>query len=208
MTRSRRPLLLAALALVAPSALHAQQSLTEADEIALARSAGPPDISAHADVYVLRKDRFVRVVEGTNGFSCLVVREAADPDVLAPHCLDPLATETVLPAFDLEARLHADGLSADEIQDRVTDAFQRGDLALPSGPAYAYMLSSGQHLGQAGKWKPHFMMYVPYLTNEDVGGNPRTPQFPFVGPRENHPLSTLVIVMTEFVDPVTPDTSR
>jgi hypothetical protein len=72
------------------------------------------------------------------------------------------------------------------------------------------MLSSGQKLGPAGRWKPHFMIYMPYATDADVGGSRDTPWFPFVGPVVNHPHSTLVIVMTEFVSPddVTVPTTR
>ena len=37
-----------------------------------------------------------------------------------------------------------------------------------------YMLSSGQRLvaddgREVGAWKPHFMLYVPYLESEEVG---------------------------------------
>jgi hypothetical protein len=63
------------------------------------------------------------------------------------------------------------------------------------------MLSAGQRLGAAGNFKPHFMLYVPYVTNADIGGDPQRQEFPFVGPYENHPLSTVVIIMDEFVDP-------
>ena len=45
------------------------------------------------------------------------------------------------------------------------------------------------------------MLYVPYVTNADIGGDPARQEFPFVGPYENHPLSTVVVIMEEFVDP-------
>lgn len=187
----------------APQSLDAQNGdrLDRAEEVRLARSAGPPAVSAEASVYVLERDGFVQAIDGSNGFVCLVVRSPGDAATLAPHCLDPLAAKTVLPAFEMEARMAAEGADASQIRNAVVEAFESGELELPSGPAYAYMLSSGQHLGQAGKWKPHFMMYVPYLTNADVGGDPSRPQFPFVGPLEGHPLSALVVVTTEFVDP-------
>ena len=64
------------------------------------------------------------------------------------------------------------------------------------------MLSSGQRIGpNGGNFKPHFMLYIPYITNAEIGGDPTQPEFPFVGPFENHPLSTVVVVMEEFVDP-------
>jgi hypothetical protein len=130
------------------------------------------------------------------------VRAAADKSQLAPHCLNPQATESVLPAFLREAELQARGLAAEAIDAEMKRQWSTGELALPSGPAYAYMLSEGQHLGaNAGNFRPHFMLYVPYVTNAAIGGDPSQMQFPFVGPYENHPLSTVVVLMEEFVSP-------
>lgn len=194
-----------ALALAATSAASgaAQDAvpLTREAEVRLAMSAGPPSVAHDADVYVMGDRGFEQVVEGANGFACLVVRSAADPGLLAPHCLNPPAVETVLPAMLVEGELQARGLSAEEVDAAMRRGFDRGEIPLPAGPAYAYMLSKGQRLGPAGRWKPHFMLYVPYATNADIGGDPARPEFPFVGPVENHPHSTVVIVMDEFVDP-------
>lgn len=190
------------LACLTGDALSGQSvELTTNDEISLARSAGPPAVSRDADVYVMGKDGFEKAVDGTNGFVCIVAREAADASILAPHCLNDTAAQTVLPAMLLEGSLQAKGVPADMIRTRLDDAFASGELELPFGPAYAYMLSSGQRLGQAGSWKPHFMLYVPYATNANVGGDPSNPNFPFVGPREGGPLSTVVVVTPQFVDP-------
>jgi hypothetical protein len=109
--------------------------------------------------------------------------------------------ETVLPAKLEEGRLQMAGYTQVDVDRRLLDAFEAGSLDLPGGNAYAYMLSAGQQLGPAGKWKPHFMLYMPWATNEQVGGSPEETAFPFVGPVVNHPHSTMVIVMTEFVDP-------
>ena len=43
-------------------------------EIALARTAAPPSISAAADVLVLRRRGYESAVKGTNGFVCFVER--------------------------------------------------------------------------------------------------------------------------------------
>ena len=45
-----------------------------AAEIALARSAGPSSISAHAEVLVFTKQGYVVGVKGTNGWVCVVGR--------------------------------------------------------------------------------------------------------------------------------------
>ncbi len=190
-----------AVAAAAPASAQEYTKLSRTDEIRLAMSAGPLTVSKDADVYVLGRDGFERAIEGTNGFSCMVIRAAADPTIVAPHCFSPDATRSVLPGKLAEGRLQMRGLGPSEIDAELARAFEDGELPLPEGNAYAYMLSGGQHLGPAGRWRPHFMLYMPYATNEDVGGNPENPAFPFVGPVIGHAHSTMVIVMTEFVDP-------
>lgn len=171
-------------------------------ELRLAMSAGPLTVSSAADVYVMGSGGFERAIAGTNGWACLVVRAARNKAQLAPHCLNPDAAETVLPAFLREAEMQARGMDAEAIDAELERLFADGELQLPAGPAYAYMLSEGQRLGRdGGNFKPHFMLYLPYATNEAVGGDPERMQFPFVGPYEGHPLSTVVVVMTEFVSP-------
>lgn len=176
--------------------------LSRDEEMRLALSAGPLTVSQDADVYIMGRRGFERAVEGTNGWACIVVRSAASKIQLAPHCLNPDATRTVLPAFLVEGELQARGMDAEAIDTELRRQWANGELELPSGPAYAYMLSKGQRLGaQGGNFYPHFMLYMPYATNASIGGDPRQQQFPFVGPYENHPLSTVVIKMEAFVDP-------
>lgn len=176
--------------------------LTGQDELRLALSAGPLTVSQEADVYQMSAQGFERVITGSNGWSCIVVRAAGNKTQLAPHCLNPLATESVLPAFLREGELQARGMTATAIDAEMKRQWASGELPMPSGPAYAYMLSEGQRIGpNGGNFRPHFMLYVPYATNESIGGDPTQMQFPFVGPFENHPLSTVVILMEEFVSP-------
>ena len=176
--------------------------LTLDQELRLAMSAGPLTVSQEADVYRMTDQGFERAVEGTNGWACIVVRVAANKTNLAPHCLNPTAVETVLPAFLREGELQARGMSADHINAELKRQWANGELKLPEGPAYAYMMSEGQRLGpNAAKFRPHFMLYMPYVTNADIGGDPSNMALPFVGPVENHPLSTVVILMEEFVSP-------
>ena len=171
-------------------------------EMRLAISAGPLAVSQQADVWVMGPEGFERAIEGSNGWACIVVRSAGAPKSLAPHCLNPYAVGSVLPAFLLEGRLQAQGMGAEAILQEMNRQWETGQLPIPSGPAYAYMLSAGQRLGpNEVQFKPHFMLYVPYATNESIGGDPGRHEFPFVGPVEGAPLSTVVIVMDEFVDP-------
>jgi len=176
--------------------------LGEEEELRLAMSAGPLTVSQAADVYRMGEAGFELAIRGTNGWACIVVRAAVNRKQLAPHCLNPKAVETVLPAFLREGELQASGMTAEAIEAEMKRQWETGELALPSGPAYAYMLSEGQRLGaEGGNFRPHFMLYVPYATNASIGGDPSRMQFPFVGPYENHPLSTVVVLMEEFVSP-------
>src|SRR5947209_9318566 len=78
-----------------------------AAEIALARTAAPSDISGNASVMVLTPKGYVQAARGTNGFTCIVMRSFAaapgdpqfwNPHTSAPHCFNPPAARTVLPA--------------------------------------------------------------------------------------------------------------
>src|SRR5438045_1544380 len=78
------------------------------DEIALARTAAPPSISADADVLVLGKQGYETAVRGKNGFVCFVERswtagfddpEFWNPKIRAPNCFNPHAAHSVLPEY-------------------------------------------------------------------------------------------------------------
>lgn len=150
--------------------------LPEDEEIALAMSAAPPEISATADVYALRVDGPVKVRSGTNGCSCMVARDLHEGSRY-PICFDREATRTVLHRELMELRLRAKGLSEDDVQRAVVEAYQRGELKTPTQPAMAYMMSSKQVLfaspyadgRRVGAWSPHVMIYMPGATAEQFG---------------------------------------
>ena len=82
--------------------------MTPEAEVALAKSAAPGEISAHATIKVLTPSGYKVTVEGDNGFVCTVLRgwagstatTASDRDLAydaklrAPHCFDPVASRT------------------------------------------------------------------------------------------------------------------
>ncbi|MDH3222597.1 MAG: hypothetical protein OEO23_02690 [Gemmatimonadota bacterium] len=196
--------MVAAAVLVPSEATLGQEypKLDRDDEIRLAMSAGPPTVSRNANIYIFGRDGFEKVIDGNNEWSCLVVRSAAGREQLAPMCLNPFATASVLPAYLEEGRLQRRGMDNEAIQAELLRQFESGKLPTAEGPAYTYMLSSGQRLGPGlTSFKPHFMLYMPGASNELIGGDPQNQAFPFVGPFENHPLATVVIIMDEFVDP-------
>src|SRR5260370_41763668 len=70
-------------------------TLPREERIKLAESAAPPEISANAIAYLLERSGYVKIREGTNGFSCLADRQT--PLNLEPTCFDAEGSATTLP---------------------------------------------------------------------------------------------------------------
>ena len=96
-------------------------------EIALAKSAAPPSISADATIMVLTPKGYETAVNGSNGFVCFVERawlgEFSNPifwnaAVRGPDCLNPPAARSVLPHDIERARWVLGGLSIPQMIER------------------------------------------------------------------------------------------
>lgn len=155
---------------------------SEADEIALARSAAPVSISSHAEVLVLGERGYVTAVKGTNGFVCLVVRawdneinsvEFWNPKLRGPECLNPPAVRSVLPRYLVRTEWALAGVSETEMQDRERAERSAGKLKAPEPGSMSYMMSKGGYLGDAaaGPWHPHVMFFVPRTEASLWGAN-------------------------------------
>jgi hypothetical protein len=139
-------------------------------EIALARSAAPPSISAGAEVMVLGPNGFTTAVKGTNGFLCLVERSwgaaTDDPDfwnpkVRSPICFNPAAARTFAPIFLMKTKLVMAGKSKTEIVAATASALDKKELPGLDPGAMCYMLSKQQYLNDRGmSWHPHLMFLV------------------------------------------------
>jgi hypothetical protein len=179
--------------------------LTEAQEIALARSAAPPEVSADATVLLLRDGRYVAATRGSSGVTCMVSRSL--PLSLEPICYDPEASRTILPMEIARVEMRLGGVPLDEVERRLESMIEVGELALPDRPAMAYMMSSSQVLyadadTRVGSWMPHIHLYVPHATAEDFGasaGRSAPPVWEVVDAGE--PTANLVIKVRDFVDP-------
>ena len=55
--------------------------------------------------------------------------------------------------------------------------------------------------GPIGPWKPHHMIYIPYMTNAQLGGNPPLGDFPFVGGADGGASATVIIPGRVGIDP-------
>jgi len=164
-------------------------------EAALARSAAPEKVSARATVKILTTSGYKVVAQGDNGFVCIVMRgwaaatstTAPDRDLVyyaklrAPICFDPVASRTVLPLQELQAKLGMEGKGPDQIAEAVQAAYAKGELPRME-VAFAYMFSADQDLGPGvGAWHPHMMVYTPYYENSMLGGNEMHSGLPVVG---------------------------
>ena len=98
-----------------------QYLMAEADEIALARSAGPESIARDAEVLVLGEHGYATAVHGSNGFVCLVERgwvapldnpDFWNPKLRGPLCLNAAAARTYLPITLMKTKLILEGKSA------------------------------------------------------------------------------------------------
>lgn len=178
------------------------------DEIALAKSAAPAEISDRATIEVLTSTGFRVVHTGENGFVCMVMRGFTgaptftpaplrnlvfDAKTRAPICFNPQAVKTVLPCYELRTRLGIAGKTPDEIAQAVQSAYANGTIPKRAPVSFAYMWSADQILGPSGHWHPHMMVYVPNYDNAMLGGNAFAGPLPVVGDDAGTPFAVLMI---------------
>jgi hypothetical protein len=173
-------------------------------EIALARSAAPAALSDSATIYVLTASGYEVAVQGSNGAACYVSRDW--PESVEPHCFDPEGAATVLPRAMRRVELLHQGRSPDEADREIARGLLAGTFRLPRRPVVSYMLSGAQALVSddgrpVGAWRPHVMIYYPYLTAADAGlTTPEDSPETFVVD-SGLPTASLVIVVPSFVQP-------
>ena len=143
------------------------------DEIALARSAAPPSISADAEVLVLGKRGYEVAVKGNNGFVCFVERSWAagfddaefwNPKLRAPNCFNPPAVRSVLPQYLKRTEWVLAGVSKPQMIDNARTAVADHSFTAPEPGSFSFMLSKQGYLSDqaGGPWLPHVMFFVPH----------------------------------------------
>jgi hypothetical protein len=150
-------------------------SLPREDRIKLAESAAPPEISGKATVYLLEPKGYVKVRDGSNGFSCFVDRQT--PWNSEPTCFDAEGTATTLPTRLLVEEERGKGKSEDEIKEEIDEGYKSGKFKAPGKPGIVYMESDSVFLfipstKQIVHGPPHLMFYAPYATDKDIGSPP------------------------------------
>lgn len=141
-------------------------------EIALAKSAGPERLAEEATLYVLERSGYVKVQEGSNGFTCIVTHSV--PGSQEPACYDAEASATYVAASRRKAELRAQGKSANEVKRIMEADYEAGRLRHPKRTGIIYMLSTENLVpdattSQVVPYPPHLMFYAPGLTNADLG---------------------------------------
>jgi len=185
-----------------------QYLMPRTDEVALARTAAPENISDRATIKILTKTGFEVAEQGDNGSVCMVMRGFSaptytpaqfrdlvyDPTVRAPICFTAPAVQEVMPYYELRTKLAFQGMKPDEIAEAVAVAYAKGELPKRDKVTFAYMWSAKQSLGPGiGHWHPHVMLFAPYYDNAMVGGNPFGSPFPQLSDDAGTPFSVVVI---------------
>ena len=184
-----------------------------AAEVALARTAAPADISANATVLVLTRNGYTEAARGTNGFTCVVMRSfAAAPDdpgfwntkISAPHCFNPPAAQTVLPAMLAQIDWALAGATPAELNAKISQAYAKKKFPMPAAGAMAYMLSPKQYLSDSDphSWMPHVMFYYDRsLKGSTFGaGGMTAPIIDASAGNPNGPMQVLYIPVTTWSD--------
>lgn len=188
-------------AAMAPIASYLMAS--EQQEIALARSAAPAAVAAHASVMVLEKQGYVTAVKGTNGFVCLVVRSWDNeldsksgvfwnPKFHAPFCLNAAGAQFELSIYLMRTRWVTAGASEKEMAEREKAAWAAGKLQEPKAGAMCYMMSRGGDLGDGSPWHSHVMFYLPPEQPSNWGAN--LTGVPVMGAASDHATMFFVLV--------------
>lgn len=156
-------------------------SLSPQEKISLAESAAPKEVSGNATIYSLERTGYVKVREGSNGFTCLVDRTT--PFSSEPVCFDAQGKETIVQVRLFVEQQRAKGKSEDEIESEVRAGYKNGRFKVPSKPGIVYMLSSHTYIlidNALVHARPHLMFYAPYAYNKDIGSPPEAINYPRV----------------------------
>ena len=182
----------------------ARQVLPPTDEIALARSAATATISSSSRVMILTDSGYIVGEKGSSTMTCVVNRSWKDS--VEPHCYDQEGAATVMQIELRRNFLRHRGRSETEISADIGAGMLSGKYRLPSRPALSYMMSPRQILygddGKlAGKWRPHVMIYYPYLTNQALGFREQPEMAVGMVSESGDPQSSIMLIMPKFAEP-------
>ncbi|MDR3715267.1 MAG: hypothetical protein P4L51_20875 [Puia sp.] len=148
-----------------------------------ALSALPPHLRNDATVYLLnpQKGYYVRR-QGSNGYICFIARtewEWSDyrNDLCTPISYDAEGARVIFPVYLAVAAMRASGkYTATQIKDSIIHGITAGVYKAPSKPGISYMLAPVMRVFPGNPDikepitinMPHYMLYAPYLTEENA----------------------------------------
>jgi hypothetical protein len=170
-------------------------------QITLAESAAPAEVSSKATVYVLGPKGYEKAREGTNGFSCFVGRHFVKPaeTTIEPQCFDAEGSRTLLLVYMHGEELRTNGKSEAEIKADIASGYKEGRYQYPSKPGFLYMMSSQNRLSAipehgTGIFPPHLMFYAPNMTTKDIGFD-APPKLDYLGMTHPGAGDNLIVVI-------------
>lgn len=169
-------------------------SLSREAKIRLAESAGPPEISGKATIYILERSGYVKVREGANGFACFVDRQT--PWNSEPTCFDAEGSATTLPTRLFAEEERSKGKTENAIETEIDEGYKSGRFKAPAKPGIVYMLSDSVFIfvdGRIVHVPPHLMFYAPYATDKDIGSPPPAANMPHLI-RAGQPDAYIIVV--------------
>jgi hypothetical protein len=205
------------LTLIAVSSAQAQSAvagqagrrplLDRSEEVALARSAAPRHVSRDASVWVLTDSGYTVAERGASGVACYVSRSWIES--VEPHCFDEEGARSIMPIEMRRVELRHRGIEREAEDREIAAGLASGRFRLPRRPVLSWMLSGAQRLisdegKPVGKWRPHLMIYYPYLTAAELGLGPVPDLKHAVLVDGGTVTSNLMIVTSEFVQPEPP----
>ncbi len=124
-----------------------------------------------AEVMVLGRHGYESVVEGKNGFVCMVQRSWAaglddpefwNPKLRGPICFNQPAVRSYLALIIRKTDWILAGRSKAQMQEDIKSAIARKELPAPEIGAMSYMMSKQGYLSDHdGHWYPHLMFFLP-----------------------------------------------
>lgn len=146
--------------------------LTRDQEIALAKTAAPASVSDSADIWVLGDRGYEKVIEGRNGYGCIVQRGLGGQSLI-PRCDDPSGAQALFPVYQFIEQMRREGRTFGETRFGIADGFKSGRFKEPRFGGFSYMYSVDAVFvtaaGQRIQFTPHAMIYWPGCDVKQLG---------------------------------------
>ncbi|MGH9467427.1 MAG: hypothetical protein ACRD1Y_08725 [Terriglobales bacterium] len=187
----------------------ARYLMPRAAEMALARSAAPPAVSAGATVLVLTPHGYVTAAKGTNGFVCLVERSWDSPfhsakfwnrHIRGADCLNPPAVRSVLPLFLLRTKLALTRRSQAGILAGLRAAVAAHRLPPLAPDSFSFMLSKHSYLTDSGGNLAHVMFFVSPVASSEMGADLPGSPVSLAGDFDVVPIAIFVVAVPQWSD--------